>query len=86
MRRSWEHQFPVLTGEWTHWWITGDGTLLAIVSGSDLGALDVVDRYHDRCRWIMVYPAKVGSSGEVVRDAKREFEIEGRNKFGQGAG
>jgi hypothetical protein len=83
LRRGWEHRFPSLSEEWTHWWIEGDGALVAIVATIDLGAaLDIVSRHHDRCRWIIVYPAKLNPFGEIIRDGTRGYEIEGRNKTG----
>jgi hypothetical protein len=80
-KRERERSFPGLDDEWPYWWIEGDGALLAIVGGADLSAaLDIVDRHHEQCRFIIVYVAKLDSFGEVVRDEKRRYAIEGRNK------
>ena len=79
-RREWELRFPDLDEEWGHWWIDGDGALLAIVGGSDLGAaLAIVERHHERRSHIMAYPAKVNSTGAVVRAEQRGRTIEKRD-------
>jgi hypothetical protein len=84
-RRDWEQRFPALTDEWTHWWIEGDGALLAVVGGSDLGAaLDIVETHHDQCPRIVAYYAKVDSFGEVVREEKHGRVIAGRNEVPPG--
>ena len=74
--REWELRFPSLDDEWTHWWIEGDGALLAAVDGSDLrAALEVVQKHHDQCRSIIVYGAKVDAFNEVVRDESSGREV-----------
>ena len=78
-RREWERQFPPLDDEWTHWWIEGDGALLAIVGAADLSAaLDVVARHHKHVLCIFAHAAKVDSFGEVVRDENRRHVITNR--------
>jgi hypothetical protein len=75
-RSAWERQFPPLDEEWTHWWIEGDGVLLAVIAGADLStALDVVTRHHARAREIVARAAKVDGFGEVVRDESRRHVI-----------
>jgi hypothetical protein len=74
--REWELRFPCLDDEWTHWWIEGDGALLAAVDGSDLrAALEVVRKHHDQCRSITVYRAKVDTFNEVVREESTGCEV-----------
>jgi hypothetical protein len=75
-RRDWERQFPPLDAEWTHWWIEGDGALLAVVGVADLSAaLDVVARHHTHVFCIYAHAAKVDSFGEVVRDENHRHMI-----------
>ena len=33
-RMEWEKRFPALDDTWTHWWIEGDGELIAVFKGS----------------------------------------------------
>lgn len=54
VRKGWEHRFPGLTGKWTHWKITGDDMLLAVVEGSRLtDALDLIEK-----RYGQFYPSR----------------------------
>ncbi len=78
-RREWELRFPGLDDEWTHWWMEGDGALLAIVGGADLtAALDIVEKHFGQCAKIIVYLAQLDSFGEVVRDKAHRWEIASR--------
>ena len=80
LTRKWEHQFPDLGGEWTHWWIEGDGGLLQIVLGEDLlGAVRVVRDNHQRFTAIHAHRARIDSDGRPFRQDAR-FEIAARAK------
>ena len=75
-RREWERQFPALDDHWTHWWMEGDGALLAVVAAADLTvALDVVARYHERVPCIFAPTARVDSFGDIVREENHGWVI-----------
>jgi hypothetical protein len=78
-RCEWEKRFPSLDNEWTHWWLEGDDTLLAVVAAADLTvALQVVERHHDQCRHVIAYSAKLDSFGEIVKAEHPGCEIYNR--------
>lgn len=78
-RVEWERRFPSLDYEWTHWWLEGDDTLLAVVAAEDLlVALQIVERHHGQCRHVVAYSAKLDSFGEVVRAEHPGSEIYNR--------
>jgi hypothetical protein len=83
LRTVWEHRLPDLGGEWTHWWLEGDGRLLGVLPGDDLvAALELVA---DKCRHhesIFAYRANVGVDGEVQRQQNLRFAISDRRKDG----
>jgi len=75
---KWEQRFPDLSGEWTHWWLEAEGVLLSVVPGTELSmALSVVRENHQRFASIFAHRARVGPTGEPVRQ-KRRFEISNR--------
>ena len=76
VKKGWEHRFPGLTGKWTHWKITGDGELLAVVERVDLsGALDVVEQNYGRYSSIEAYRATVDANAELSEEESAGFEI-----------
>jgi len=76
LKREWELRFPSLNDDWTHWWLEGDGGLLAILDSSDLSAaLDIVWKHHSQFLTIIVYVAKLDSFKEVVRYETRRWVI-----------
>jgi hypothetical protein len=78
LMRKWEQRFPDLAGEWTHWWIEGDGGLLQIVPGDDLlGAVRVIRDNHQRFTAIHAHRARIDSDGLPFRQVAR-FEIANR--------
>jgi hypothetical protein len=84
-RREWERRFPGLDDEWTHWWIEGDGALLAIVGASDLGAaLQIVEKHHEQGMEIFAHVAKLDSFGEVVRGERPGRVIAGSKELPSG--
>lgn len=84
-KRVWERRFPGLDDEWTHWWLEGDGALLAIVGASDLGAaLKIVEKHHALGLDIFAYEAKLDSFGEVIRSERPGRVIAGRNEVPRG--
>jgi hypothetical protein len=76
VKNGWEHRFPGLTGKWTHWKITGDGQLLAVVEGVNLSrALDVVEQNYGRYASIKASRATVDANAELSEEESAGFEI-----------
>ena len=72
LARRWEDRVPDLYGEWTHWWIEGDGGFLAVIPGEDLaGVVQVVRENWERFESIYVHRARVDSLGAPSRQDHR---------------
>jgi len=69
----WEKCIPPLDGEWTLWWLEGDGGVLLITR--DLRELlgKIEENYERNLRQI-VYLAKNDSEGNAIRDERR-YEV-----------
>jgi hypothetical protein len=72
---------PSLEGEWTHWWIEGDGCRLDIVPRDDPArAHRLVRENCDRMNRIFAYRARIDpASGEYIRDERRRHLITEQN-------
>ena len=80
LRKGWEHRFPDLGGQWTHWWIEGDGGLLGVLPGHELvAALQLVADNCHRYESIYAQRAWIESDGQVYRQNARA-EIANRRK------
>ncbi len=76
VRSGWESRFPELGGKWTHWKITGDSYLLAVVKGVDLlTALKVVEDNYGRYSSIKAYRATVDEGGQLTDEDESSCEI-----------
>jgi len=75
-RIDWEKRFPALDETWTHWWIEGDGELIAVLKGSMLlKALDIVEEDFEAFVSIVAYRARVDFDGQIIPDKKRRWEV-----------
>ncbi len=71
-----ERRFPALDETWTHWWIEGDGQLIAVLKGSMLkNAVDIVVEYFDSFVSFKVYRAKVDFDGQIIPNIKQRWEV-----------
>lgn len=81
LMRKWERRFPDLGGEWTHWWIEGDGALLQVVPCDELLAdLRIIRDNHGRFESIYVHRARIDSNGEPSRQVAR-VEVANRDCY-----
>ncbi len=76
LRRKWEGRFPSFNGEWSHWKITGDDTLLEVVNGMDLfRALDLTEENFEKFKSIKAVRVILDSSGNILQEEKHKTEI-----------
>lgn len=76
VREGWEHRFPGLTGRWTHWKVTGDGAILAVVEGSRLtDALDLIEKHYGQFSSIKASRATVNENSELTDEEDHFSEI-----------
>ena|SRR5437870_4650315 len=76
VKKDWEHNFPALSGKWTHWKITGDGALLGIVEWNNLTrALDLVEQNYGRCSSIQARRATVDENSNLSEEENHNSEI-----------
>mgnify|MGYP007037737727 CR=1 FL=1 len=76
VRKGWEHRFPGLTGRWTHWKVTGDDVLCAVVEGSRLtDALDVIEKHYGQFSSIQASRAIVNENSELTDEENHLSEI-----------
>ena len=81
IKRGWERRFPGLSGNWTHWKITGTGKLLGIVDGADLlAALRVVEENYGRYITIKAQRVSVDANGQISAEEEGLHEISNLSK------
>ena len=68
-RNHWEKYIPELVGEYTHWWLEGDGGLL-IVTNDLTELLDVIEANHGKLLIMYVYRAYINDEGDAVMNHK----------------
>ena len=74
MRNHWEMNIPGLDGEFTHWWLEGDGGLLLITD--DLSELiDKIQEYYCKSLKLTIFPAFHNEHGDCIKEDKRKFGI-----------
>ena len=73
---AWEKRFPASDETWTHWWIEGNGELIAVLKGSMLlKALDIVEEDFEAFVSIKAYRVRVELDGQIIPDKKRSWEV-----------
>ena len=76
LKREWEHRFPDLGNDWTHWKIHGDGATLEVVSGANLQrAIQVIEERFGQFSSIKVNRATVNEADNIEHEDKSLFEI-----------
>jgi len=76
LRKWWEQRLPGLPTPWTHWRLEGDGTLIALVAGDNLGeAVQRVAENAQRLSNIYASRARVDSAGQCVEIEKHRVQI-----------
>jgi hypothetical protein len=84
LKREWEKRLPFLDGDWTHWLIEGDGSLLAVIQGENIvETLNFIEENYERYGSIMAYRAKINEEGDVKHEKKRRHEIANYKKEGE---
>jgi hypothetical protein len=73
---GWEQRFPGLFGKWTHWSLTGDGHLIALIPGKNLlEAIRIVEANCTRYSSVVCCRAAVDESGNCTEVQKATFAI-----------
>ena len=76
VKAGWEKRFPDLSGKWTHWRLTGDGEVIALVPGENLlDALRLVEENYSRYTSIKCCRATVDKTGSCAEVQDAIFEI-----------
>jgi hypothetical protein len=76
VKYDWEKRFPDLSGKWTHWRLTGDGHVIAVVPGERLlDALRVVAENCTRYTSITCSRATVDETDSCADVEEAVFEI-----------
>jgi hypothetical protein len=76
VKAGWEKRFPELSGRWTHWRLSGDGEVLALVPGEKLlDALRLVEENYVRFTSIKCCRATVDETGTCAEVQDALFEI-----------
>ena len=70
----WEQRLPSLAGDWTHWWVEGDGALI-VVSDNLLQVLDSIESSSKTVDSIVAMRAKLDAGGEFVPERGYSFTI-----------
>ena len=75
-RIDWESRFPALDATWTHWWLEGDGQLIAVFKGSMLAkAIDFIEENFDAFVSIKAYRARVDFDGQIIKNRTQGWEV-----------
>jgi len=76
VKGDWERRFPDLSGKWTHWCLSGDGQVIALIAGERLlDALRIVEENCTRYTSIKCCRGTVDKSGNCSEVQEALFEI-----------
>jgi hypothetical protein len=63
----WTSAIPGLDGDWSHWWLEGDGGLI-LVTSDVVELLEAIERNYGKSLLLSVSRARHNADGDSVRD------------------